>query len=75
MELGEIVFKGATAVRSQCGSQYLGSHERIAVAITADPAAQAQERGEVMLKRDVGTRKLVFEVGVEPWQFGRNTCS
>jgi len=66
MELVEVMFEGATALRPQCGVQYLLGYKRIAVAIAAYPATDPQEGREAVRRGHVDARQFFFEVGVKP---------
>ena len=70
MQFVEVVFEGAAALRPQCRTQHLLDDERVAVAITADPAADAQKGRQAIREHDVLAGELRFEVAVETWQLG-----
>ena len=53
-------------------AQHLGGDEGIAVAVAADPAADAQERGQLgVAPGRVGRRELVFERRIEARQLAQ----
>ena len=70
MQFIEIVSEGTAALCPQRRAQYPFGHERIAVAIAADPAAYAQEGGQTIGESDALACELLFELGVKPRQFG-----
>jgi hypothetical protein len=53
-------------------AQYVGRNERVAVAVAADPAAHAQEGGDLgLVPGRVECRERVFEGSVEARQFAQ----
>ena len=70
MQFVEVVFKRAAALRPQCCTQHLLGDKRVAVAIAADPTADAQKGRQAMREHDIRARELRFEVGIETRQFG-----
>src|SRR5262245_19437106 len=69
MHLIQIEFERAVALHCQCLSQYPGCDEGIAVAIAADPASNAQERGYLeVLPCGIGRNELDFQRRVEARQ-------
>ena len=68
VQLVEVIIQSAAALRPQRRAQYALGHKRIAVAITADPAAQPQKGGETRCEPHARARELIFKLGVEPRQ-------
>src|SRR6266567_8564645 len=66
MHFIQIEFECALALHAQRLSQYLGCDEGIAVAVAADPASNAQERGQLeVVPGWIGRSELVFQRRVE----------
>ena len=70
LQLGEIVPERACALHLHRAAHHLGSDERIAVAVAADPAAHAQERGQLACLAII-LREFVFEHAIEPRQLAQ----
>src|SRR5260221_11446662 len=69
MHLIQIEFECALALHAQRLSQYLGCDEGIAVAVAANPASNAQERGELeVVPGGIGRSELAFQRRVEARQ-------
>ncbi len=69
MQLLQVVFEGTAALRPQRRAQDLLGHKRIAVAVAADPAADAQEGGEALREQDAFAGERLFEICIEARQF------
>src|ERR1700720_789977 len=74
MHLIQIEFECALALHAQRLSQYLGCDEGIAVAVAADPASNAQERGQLeVVPGWIGRSELVFQRRVEARQLAQKS--
>src|SRR5215467_5270025 len=74
MHLIQIEFECALALHAQRLPQYLGCDEGIAVAVAADPASNAQERGQLeVVPGGIGRSELVFQRRVEARQLAQKS--
>src|SRR5262249_13495017 len=74
MHLVQIKFECALALHAQRLSQDLGCDEGIAVAVTADPASNAQERGQLeVVPGGIGRSELVLQRRVKARQLAQKS--
>ena len=74
MQLIEVEPQHASALPPQRLAQGFGRHERIAVAIAADPAADAEERLDLdAVPRRVDAAEVILEIGIEARQLAKES--
>src|SRR5215467_2598427 len=74
MYLIQIEFECSLALHAQRLSQYFGRDEGIGVAVSADPASNAQERGQLeVVPGGIGRSELIFQRRVEARQLAQKS--